>query len=118
MPIRSGNPAAVVRSRKAYCLQFVTADRKDVVRKKLNPRRYGIAAELEDAEILPDKRFVHVDRRSGGSYAKDGNVAKINLNRIVFRAKSPIQVVTFHDAGASPDEELMVNFVQLKPYLE
>jgi hypothetical protein len=103
---------------KAYCLQFVTADYKDVVGKKSNPRRYSIAAELEGAEILPAKSFVHIDRRNGGRYAHNDNVGKINLNRIIFRAQSPTQIVTFNDAGASPGEELIINFIQLKPYLE
>jgi hypothetical protein len=103
---------------KAYCLQFVTADRKAVLGKKHNPRRYGIAAELEGAEIIPEKSFVHVDRRSGGRYAHNDNVAKINLNRIIFRAKAPTLRLTFTDAAASPGEELALNFVQLKPYLE
>ncbi len=52
------------------------------------------------------------------SYDHNDNVAKINLNRIIFRAKSPTQVMTFHDAGANPGEELIINFIQLKPYLE
>lgn len=103
---------------KTYCLQFVTADRQDVVGKKFNPRHYGIAAELEGPEMLPEKSFVHIDRRNGGRYAHNDNVAKINLHRVIFRAKSPTQVITFHDAGASPGEELIINFIQLKPYLE
>ena len=69
---------------KAYCLQFVTADRNDVVGKKFNPRRYGIGVELEGADILHDKGYMHIDRRDGGRYAENNNVAKINLHRIVF----------------------------------
>ena len=103
---------------KAYSLQFVTADRKDVLEKKYNPRRYGIRAELGDVELLEDKSFVHIDRRNTGRYKHNHNVAKINLNRIVFRAKSPTLVVGFNDEKALPGEELIVNFIQLKPYLE
>jgi hypothetical protein len=89
-----------------------------VVGKKFNPRRYGIGAELEGVEILHDKGYVHIDRRNGGRYAENNNVAKINLHRIVFRAQSPKAVITFHDTAANPGEELLLNFVQLKPYLE
>jgi hypothetical protein len=103
---------------KAYSLQFVTADRKDVVGKKGDPRRHGIAAELPGATIMPEKSFVHVDRRSKGESTHGDNVGKINLHRTIFRATSPTQVITFHDTAASPGEELMINFIQLKPYLE
>jgi len=103
---------------KAYCLQFVTADRKDIAAKKYNPRRYGIDAELAGAEILAGKGYVHIDKRNSGRYEHNDNVAKINLNRIVFRAKSASQVIAFSDARASAGEELAINFVQLKPYLE
>ncbi len=103
---------------KAYSLQFVTADFTDVTGKTYNPRRYGIRAELEGAEILPDKSFVHIDRRNSGRYKENNNVAKINLNRIIFRAKSAVQVIAFTDEEALPGEQLMINFVQLKPYLE
>ncbi|OGV71799.1 MAG: hypothetical protein A3K19_08530 [Lentisphaerae bacterium RIFOXYB12_FULL_65_16] len=103
---------------KAYCLQFVTADRNDVVGKKYNPRRYGIDAELDGAEILGDRSFVHIDTRNKGRYEHNDNVAKINLNRIILRAKSPTQVIAFSDEKATPGEELIINFIQLKPYLE
>ncbi len=103
---------------RAYCLQFVTADLKDVTKKNYNPRRYGIEADLEGVEVLGDKSFVHIDRRNTGKYKNNHDVAKINLNRIVFRAKSPTLVVAFHDEKAAAGEELLINFVQLKPYLE
>ncbi len=103
---------------KAYCLQFVTADRADVVGKKGSPRRYGIDVTLEGAERIDGKSFVHIDRRKGGRYEHNDNVGKINLHRIVLRATSPTLGVAFSDADARPGEELMLNFVQLKPYLE
>ena len=103
---------------QAYCLQFVTADLKDVTGKEYNPRRYGIRAELRGAEVLNDKGFVHIDRRNTGRYKHNSNVAKINLNRIIFRARSPTQVIGFNDEEAGGGEELIINFIQLKPYLE
>jgi hypothetical protein len=117
-PNRISQTAQGLEVGKAYCLQFVTADRKDLAAKKYNPRRYGIAAELEGAELLAGKGFVHVDTRNGGRYEHNDNVAKINLNRIIFRATAATQTVAFSDAKALPGEELVLNFVQLKPYLE
>lgn len=117
-PNRISQTAKGLEVGKAYCLQFVTADLKDVSGQRYNPRRYGIRAELEGAEILGDKGYVHIDRRNGGRYKEKSNVAKINLNRIIFRAKSPTQVIAFNDEQAVPGEELIINFIQLKPYLE
>lgn len=103
---------------RAYCLQFVTADRKDVTGKKDNPRRYGIDVELDGVERINGQSFVHIDGRKAGRYEHNGNVGKINLNRIVFRATSPAQVIAFSDGKANPGEELLLNFIQLKPYFE
>jgi hypothetical protein len=103
---------------KAYCLQFVTADLKDITGKKYNPRKYGIDVELAGVELLTDRGFVHIDKRKTHRKHDPGQIGKINLNRIVFRATSPALVVKFSDAKAAPGEELVINFVQLKPYLE
>lgn len=115
---RVGQTAQGLTVGKAYCLQFVTADRAAVTGKKPAPRRYGIDVELDGAERIDAKSFVHIDRRKGGRYEHNDNVGQINLHRIVFRATSPRLAVTFSDAAAHPGEELMLNFVQLKPYLE
>ena len=117
-PNRISQTAQGLTVGKAYCLQFVTADRRDLLGKKFNPRRYGIAAKLRGAEILPDKSFTHIDRRHGGRYAHNDNVGKINLNRMIFRAEASTLAITFSDDDATPGEELIINFIQLKPYLE
>ena len=103
---------------RAYCLQFVTADRKDVAGKRSNPRRYGIEAALDGVGRLDGKSFVHIDRRKGGRYEHNDNVGQINLHRVVFRATSPRLAVAFSDGAAKPGEELLLNYIQLKPYLE
>ena len=59
-----------------------------------------------------------IDRRNTGRYEGNGDVAKVNLNRIIFRAQSPSQVIVFHDGEAVSGEELIINYIQLKPYLE
>lgn len=117
-PNRLTQTATGLEVGKAYCLQFVTADRKDLAAKTYNPRHYGIDAELEGAEVIPDRGYVHIDRRNQGRYETNTNVAKIALNRIVFRASAPTVKLTFTDARAEAGEELLLNFVQLKPYLE
>ncbi|MHB8898271.1 MAG: carbohydrate binding domain-containing protein [Thermoguttaceae bacterium] len=117
-PNRLTQTARGLQVGKAYCLQFVTADYQDVTRKRYNPRRYGLRAQFEGAEILPGRGYVHIDRRNSGRYEDNNNVAKINLNRIIFRAKAPELTVVFTDQEAEVGEELILNFVQLKPYLE
>ncbi len=37
---------------------------------------------------------------------------------MIFRAKAPTLAITFSDDDANPGEELIINFIQLKPYLE
>lgn len=103
---------------KAYSLQFVTADRTDIAEKRHNPRQYGIAAELGGAALLPDRCFVHIDRRQTHRRLAPENLGKTNLHRIVFRATAPTHTLVFSDEPARPGEELAFNFVQLKPYLE
>ncbi|MCX7044628.1 MAG: hypothetical protein NTX50_03945 [Candidatus Sumerlaeota bacterium] len=117
-PNRITQTASGLTPGKLYSLQFVTADRKDVLAKKYNPRPYGIAADLEGFETFPDKSFTHIDRRNSGRYEHNDNVAKINLHRIVFRTDSATQAISFTDEKAAPGEELIINFIQLKPYLE
>jgi len=117
-PNRIHQTAKGLEVAKVYCLQFVTADYDDVVGRKYNPRRYGIDVELEGAEILPDRSFVHIDRRKTHPRHDPGCVGKITLNRVIFRARSTTQGVAFHDKRAVPGETLAVNFVQLKPYFE
>ncbi len=101
---------------KPYCLQFVTADLDDVVAGKYNPRRYGIRVELPGVRVLRDRSYVYIDRRHAGRYKSNDNVGQINLVRIVFRATRPTLDLTFHDTPAHPGENLILNYVQLKPY--
>ncbi len=103
---------------KTYCLRFVTADYNDVVEKKYNPRRYGIDVELEGVDMLAERSHVHIDRRKTHNRFDAGRVGKINLHHVVFRARAATQVVTFHDEQAAVGEDLAINFIQLKPYLE
>lgn len=117
-PNRISQTAQSLKVGQCYCLQFVTGDLKDITEKKYNPRQYGIDVELEGADVLADKSFVHIDRRKQHHGANTETLAKINLHRIVFRARSPSLDVVFSDALAKPGEELVLNFVQLKPYLE
>jgi len=104
---------------RLYTLQFIVADYQDVVAKKIKPRRFGINAVLsEGAEVLPEKTYVHVDKRIKGRYAYNDGIARVNLHHITFRARQPEVTITFQDNDAAPGEELAFNYVMLKPYFE
>lgn len=100
---------------KPYMLLFSVGDYDDLKAQKLNPRRYGLDAVLENAEILPEST-VYVDKREKGKYAHNHNVARQNLHRILFIPKASEMTVTFTDEKAKPGESLMVNYIQLKPF--
>ncbi len=99
---------------KAYSLQFVTADLKDILENRINPRPLPISADLGSPELLPGRSFVHIDRRTKTSKTSH---ARINLHRIVFRAATPVLPITIRSAGKA-DEKLILAHIQLKPYFE
>lgn len=103
---------------KVYTLQFVTADYKDMVARKVAPKQHRLSAILgAGAELIPEKSYVFVDRRTSGKKADDGLV-RINLHHLRFRATAPSFKVTFTDADADPGAETALNYIMLKPYFE
>lgn len=103
---------------KVYTLQFVTADYRDMVAKKVAPKQHRLNAVLgAGAEPIPEQSYVFVDRRASGAKANDGWV-RINLHHLRFRATAPSFKVTFTDAEAEPGTETALNYVMLKPYYE
>jgi len=100
--------AAGLEKGKLYSLQVMVADRADIQKPTGKPQRLAFAVDLGDAEIV--ESYVHVDKRY------------VNMYRIVFRAKSEKMEVRFSDWGSSEQaggpvgQELIFNFVQLKPY--
>ncbi|NUP99641.1 MAG: hypothetical protein HUU35_07290, partial [Armatimonadetes bacterium] len=103
---------------KAYVLQFVTANRRDLADPKHTPGRHGLDVVLEGANLLPERGYVHIDRRKEARGRAPEQVGQINLHRVVFRATTAEQSIVFTDQAAAPGDELVLNFVQLKPYLE
>jgi len=103
---------------RVYTLQFVTADYKDMVAGKIDPRQLGLDAVLgTGAQVIPEKSYVFVDRRNSGKKKNDGKV-RVNLHHIRFRATAPYFTVTFTDVKAAPGSEIALNYVMLKPYFE
>ncbi len=101
-----------------YTLQFVTADYKDMVAGKIDPRQHALKAVLDaGAEVIPEQSYVYVDSRNSGRKENDGLV-RINLHHIRFRAAAESVAITFTDADAEPGTETALNYIMLKPYFE
>jgi len=104
---------------KIYTLQFVTADYKDMVERRVDPKQHKLRAILGDgAEVIPEQSYVFVDRRNSGTKKADDGLARINLHHIRFRATAPSFTVTFTDADAEPGTQTALNYIMLKPYFE
>lgn len=101
---------------QVYTLQFVTADHKDMVTGRFDPKLLGLEAVLgTGAELIPDKSYVFIDKRNSGKKKNDGK-ARVNLHHIRFRATAPSFTVTFIDAKAALGTEIALNYIMLKPY--
>ena len=99
---------------KLYSLQFAVADLSDVKSDRVDPREFALSVGLKNGKILPEKSYLHVDNRRANARTRFG---RINVRKIVFRATDPTEEIKFSDHGA-PGEELLLDFVQLKPYFE
>lgn len=103
---------------KVYTLQFVTADYKDMLAGKVDPKQHRLEAVLDSgAEPIPGKSYVFVDKRTSGSKPGD-KLVRINLHHMRFRATAAAVKVTFTDTAAEPGTETALNYVMLKPYYE
>ena len=103
---------------ETYKLYFVTFDANDAKAHRFAPRKIALAAELgTGAKILPDRSWVHVDRRA----ETDSGIkvdARVNVNYIMFEAKAPEIELSFTDAAAKPGERLGLNWINLVKYLK
>ncbi|MBP5638220.1 MAG: hypothetical protein J6X55_01985 [Victivallales bacterium] len=100
---------------KQYMLLFSVGDYDDLKAKEHKTRQDGFDAILENAEILPEST-VYVDTRSKGKYDRNHNVTRPNIHRIIFKPKAATMKITFTDEKAKPGENLMFNYVQVKPF--
>lgn len=101
---------------KKYMLLCYVGDYKDIVANRFNPHRIGLDIDISDADVLPES-FVWVDTRKKG-YSNHSDIPRQNMHRIIFVPKASEVNVTFTDANANPGEEIMLNYIQLKPFFE
>lgn len=101
---------------KFYALRYAVADLAEVKAKKGTSSILELNATLEGAKIVTDSMPVakYDFKREVGKY--------INRHTIVFQAKKQEIKLTFSDwkndseSGAPVGQELMLNFIQVKPY--
>lgn len=98
---------------RLYALGFVAADLNEVRNHKVVIRKYGINFKIIGADIVSDKeQHCLLDKR----HDKRNTNPKVNVWKVVFRAKSPQAVIRFDNGDAGENEELMLNMVQVTPY--
>ena len=94
-PNRISQTARGLSVGKAYSLQFVTGDLRDITGKKNNPRRYGIEAELKGGEPIAERSFVHIDRRKAQAQGVDFSA----INTALSTAYGSAVINEFPNAG-------------------
>lgn len=101
---------------KKYMLLFSVGDLDDTRARRLNPRKLGLKATIQNAEIC--ETLIDVDKRKNGNYSHNSNIARLNLHRILFIPKATECTLTFSDAEAKSGETLQLNYIQVKPFFD
>jgi|GEM_PF-339180 len=112
---------------KLYSLKMVTSDYNDLMEGRSFERKHVISIQLDGVELLPEKCFQFAVANNyahhWGSF-NDKHKFWMNYHHYVFRAKGRTAKLTISDwtSEREPippiDQELMVNFVEVQPYLE
>ncbi len=122
---RSAQGANIIRQKmknlvpgRPYQLQFVVCSFDDAKNKVNAPREYGIRAVLDPAQAGVRFSGVYVDRRRKNHQTADGLYGHTNVHRVIFVPRTTEVMLTLTDADSAekPGTQLMVNFVQVKPY--
>ncbi|MBE6368731.1 MAG: hypothetical protein E7056_01045 [Lentisphaerae bacterium] len=103
---------------KPYVLHYVVGSFDDAKNKVNNPRYYGVEVQLDPAEASIRHSKVFIDQREKHRYHSDKGFSRANLHRVIFVPKTSEVTLNLTD-GSSKEKagtQLMVNFVQVKPY--
>ena len=115
---------------RLYSLKMYTADYRDILQGKSDPRKHTVSIHLDHADLVPEKCFQHVyhnfpSRHLGPYHDKPSGIKTwLNFHRQVFRAKSTSAKLTVsdwlgpEDPGGPIAAELMYNFIEVQPYVE
>ena len=95
-----------------YILRFATFDADDARNRRFAPRKIAIDAALEGVEILEDRSWTHIDRRAKTRHGVKSD-ARVNMNTVVFVARSQKATLSFSDSAAKPGERLGLSWIYL-----
>lgn len=110
---------------RLYSLRFITGNYQDLVQGNTHKYVHSVHVDMDGANMLPDKAYDAPNMSSWAanfrSFSRDHRYWT-NYHQRVFRAKGRTAKLTFTDwasvkePGGPADEELMWNFIQVKPY--
>lgn len=111
-----------------YSLKMITGDYQDLINGLSVRKEHVISIQIEDASILPDRRFQFVFPNNYGhtllNFGK-GHPYWMNYHWYVFKANSKTAMLTIKDwitqTGARPlrarGQQLMLNFIEIQPWI-
>lgn len=112
---------------KLYSLKMVTADYRDLVEGRSVEQKHAVSCRIEGAVLLPERCFqVAVPNNYAHSLGPFNREHRfwMNYHYYVFHAKSRTAKLAISDwtggnePGGAVGQELMLNFIEVQPYLE
>jgi len=112
---------------RLYSLKMYSADYQELTQGKSVQQKHALSIALDGVDVIANKTIQHVFpncySHHHGAF-DDKNKAWMNYHERVFRSKGDKARLTITDwasatdAGGPVGQELMVNFVEVQPYLE
>jgi hypothetical protein len=105
---------------RLYSVKTITADYNDLVENKLVEQKHALRIEIDGGEALPERSFQALQKTWRGEPLK----IFMSYHVTVFRAKSDTATIVIcdwlseNDAGGPVGQELIYNYIEVKPFLE
>lgn len=106
---------------RLYSIRLTTADYDELTSGKSVEKDHQLTVQIDDVDVRPDISFMEIVPNGGGhgtAVFRQGKKLYMNWHRIVFRAKSETTMLTLTDESAPVGQRLVINGVELAPYLE
>ncbi len=106
---------------RLYSVRMFSADYDALSSGRSVGSDHHIRFEIEDVDVLPELSFMEIVTNGGGhnnALFKADNRIHFNWHRVVFRARKETSTLTLTDAGGRVGQQIIINGVELAPYLE